>query len=60
MKKNLILFGTNAGNSPVLKIATLTTPDLRTRNTDTAVLFSLIEDSPKLTEVKSNQINIVI
>ncbi len=60
MKKNLILFGANAGNSPVLKKATLTTPDLRTRETNTAVFFSLIEDSPKLKEVTSNQITIVI
>tara|TARA_B100000085_G_C18286473_1_gene408375 strand:- start:144 stop:326 length:183 start_codon:yes stop_codon:yes gene_type:complete len=60
VKKNLILFGANAGNSPVLKKATLTTPDLRTRETNTAVFFSLIEDSPKLKEVTSNQITIVI
>ena len=60
MKKNLILFGANAGNTPVLKKATLGTQDLATRKTNTAVFFSLIEDSPKLTEVKSNQINIVI
>ncbi len=60
MKKNLILFGANAGNTPVLKKTTLTTPDLATRKTNTAVFFSLIEDSPKLKEVGSNQINIVI
>ena len=49
--------GANAGNTPVLKKATLTTPDLRTRETNTAVFFSLIENSPKLKEVtvKSNK-----
>jgi len=60
VKKSLILFGANAGNSPVLKKATLTTPDLNTRKSNIAILFSIIEDSPKLKEVQSNQINIVI
>ena len=59
MKKNLILSGVNAGTTPVLKKATITTPDLRTRETNTALFFSLIENSPKLKEVQSNQINIV-
>ena len=47
-------------HTPVLRKASLTTPDLGTRKTNTAVFFSLIEDSPKLKEVKSNQINVVI